>query len=82
MKKAAMKVGDRTWTMTYTINNNKITIIDFNNEDQEGYLMLPGIENLESITESDGRIAEIVRINGEDYEVDNKQNIFTYKLPL
>lgn len=82
MKKAAMVVGSHVWTMTYEIKDEKINILDFNKDDSEGYTHGQLLAHLQSIRESDGRIAESVTIDNVEYEVLNKQNIFTYKQPL
>lgn len=84
MKKAAMVVGTNVWTMTYEINKSgSLTILDFNPEDPDGYI-LPDtmIARLQSVSESEGRVAETVTIDNVVYDVENKQNIYTYRQPL
>ena len=83
MNKACMKLSDAIWTITYNINHdNTATIINFDREDNDGYMFFDSLDKLESITESEGRIAESITVNGVTYDVANKANIFTYKLPL
>lgn len=70
------------WTMTYTLNNNQIHILDFTPEDNDGYMFFDTLHRLESIEESTGRIAKSVQIDGTIYDVSNPAGIFSYKQPL
>jgi hypothetical protein len=83
MKKATITVGETVWTMTYTHNRNgTITIQNFDSEDNDGYMFAEQFGKIESIVESEGRVAEAVIIDGDRFEVANRQNVFTYKQPL
>lgn len=73
---------DRVWTMTYTINENKINIIDFSNEDNDGYMFASKLNKLQSIEEVGERIAHKVTIDDVTYDVANPKHIFSYKQPL
>lgn len=84
MKKACMRLPDgNIWTLTYTPHpDNSVDIIDFNNEDNDGYMFESTLGKLESILEDKDRLVLEVTINGESYRVRNQQNVFTYKQPL
>lgn len=85
MKKACMNVNGRVWTMTYVPHEDgSIDIIDFNNEDNDGYMFQANLGTLDSVLESDdgARTVIEVRIDGTPYRVRNQQNVFTYKQPL
>ncbi len=83
MKKAAMIVGDRVWTMTIIHNpNGTVTIEDFNNEDGDGYMFYDQLDKLQSIQEEGDRVVQSVTINGTVFDVQNKQNVYTYRQAL
>ena len=83
MKKACMQLSEAVWTITYVINpDNTVTIHNFDREDNDGYMFAHILPVLQSIKEGDGRIAETITVDGQEYVVKNQQNIFTYKLPL
>lgn len=83
MKKASMVVGDRIWTLTYTDNaDGTIDIQNFDNEDGDGYMFFETLDKLDNVIEIDDRVVDAVSINGQRFEVRNKENVFTYKKPL
>ena len=83
MKKACMRVDGNVWTLTYIDHPDmSIDIIDFNNEDNDGYIFGDNLPKLDRIVEDNNRVALEARIDGSDYRIRNQQNIFTYKLPL
>ena len=77
-----MLVGTYVWTMTYDIQNEKIVILDFNKEDPDGYINRDRLSVLQSIREDKDRVAQSVTFDNVEYEVENPQNVFTYKQPL
>lgn len=83
MKKACIQVNNNVWTLTYTENKNgTISINNFDQGDNDGYMFRENLGILDYIKETEGRIVDKVSINGQEYDVDNKQNVYTYKLPL
>jgi hypothetical protein len=83
MKKACMRVGQAIWTMTYTIGtDSRLTIHDFSSDDNDGYMFESTLGKLQSIAELEGRVADRVTIDGTEYEVANKENLYSYKQPL
>lgn len=82
MKKACLVKANDVWTLTYTVNADKsVNILNFDNQDNDGYMFREELDTLDEIKIKD-RIAEQVVINGETYEVANKQDVYTYKQPL
>jgi hypothetical protein len=83
MNKACINVGGVVWTMTYIDHGDKtITIENFDKEDNDGYMFSQTLPVLQSIQETGDRVADKVTINGETFDVRNKQNVYTYKQPL
>lgn len=83
MEKACIDVNGVIWTMTYTQNNDgTLTILNFDKEDNDGYMFKEQLHVLQKIEELDGRIVDKVTIDGNEYNVRNKQNVYTYKQPL
>lgn len=82
MKKACMCVGDAVWTLTYTVDSDtSVTILNFDKEDNDGYMFPDTLGRLDSIKEGENRIAESVIIDHKEYTVSNPQNVYTYKQP-
>lgn len=80
MKQACISVGANIWTLEYEDHNDgTITILNFDRGDGMFAHQLPV---LQSIQETDGRVADKVTINGTTYDVRNKQNVYSYKQPL
>ncbi len=83
MKKACMRLPDAVWTLTYIENQDgTVTILNFDKEDNDGYMFADTLSVLQSIKESEGRIAEEVTIDNRVFPIQNKQNVYTYKQPL
>jgi hypothetical protein len=83
MKKACMRRTDKVWTLTYTPHDDgSIDIIDFNNEDNDGYMFESTLGVLNGLLEDTDRVVLEATIDGITYRVRNQQNVFTYKQPL
>ena len=82
MKKACLCVGDAVWTMTYIVNrDNTVNIVNFDKEDNDGYMFPEQLGVLDMVVEGEGRIAEKIVVGGIEYIVSNPQNVYTYKQP-
>lgn len=82
MKKACLTKGEQIWTLTYNVNrDNSVTILNFDNADNDGYMFQEQLATLDEVTIKD-RIATHVTIDGEKYVVSNPQDVYTYKQPL
>ena len=82
MKKACLTKDGVVWTLTYTMNADKsVNIHNFDNQDNDGYMFAESLQTLDEI-KLEERVADKVVIDGETYEVRNKQDVFTYKQPL
>ncbi len=83
MKKACLRREDKVWTLTFVPHDDgTIDIIDFNNEDNDGYMWESSLSVLDSLLEDDNRVVLEATIDGISYRVRNQQNVFTYKQPL
>lgn len=85
MQKACMIVQKDVWTLTYTDHGDgSITVENFDKSDNDGYMFRESLGKLESIKElpETNRFADTATINGTEYFIRNKQNIYSYKQPL
>ncbi len=83
MKKACICVGDYVWTMTYTTHpDNTVTVLNFDKEDNDGYMFPETLGRLDRVVEDAERVAQSVIIDGNEHDIRNKQNVYTYKQPL
>lgn len=82
MKKACITVGEAVWTLTYTENKDgSVNILNFDSEDNDGYMFRETLGTLDFIKEEEGRVAVAVSIDGNEHVVSNPQHVFTYKQP-
>ena len=82
MKKACLVRNGEVWTLTYTLSIDKLaTIHNFDNQDNDGYMFREELSTLDEVKTSD-RIATHIVVDGETYEIVNKQDVYTYKQPL
>jgi hypothetical protein len=82
MKKACLTRADSVWTLTYKENpDGTVSILNLDNQDNDGYMFRESLETLDEI-KLEGKTATHVVINGVTYEVENKQDVYTYKQPL
>jgi hypothetical protein len=83
MNKACMKLPSAVWTITFNINEDgSATILNFDNQDNDGYLFSGSLPVLEQLHEDAGGVLQSFTVSGVEYSVRNKANVFTYKLPL